>query len=215
MGLNSILLHWAANQSAYVGFIMLGGGIFLLMQGFRFGHLALMLGSAGVGYAAGGIGVATLGAPPEVASIGCSALLGLGAVRNYRFGLGVVSMATCGLALALFCDQLGIGQSGCLTAFAIGAVFGFVLLWIMFGSLTALVTALIGSSAAVLGFVSAASEILPGMGLMFVEATRSFPLLIPVLVGIVTVTGYTYQANNLQGSIITGSVRSESPVALR
>ena len=215
MGANEILLRWAGEQSAIAGLIMLVGGLFLLMQGFRFGKFVLMLGSAAVGYGLGGVLGAVFGLPPALASIGSAALLGLLAVSHYRFGLGVVSIATFAAALFLFCDQLNAGRSGCMLGLLIGAGFGFTLLWVMVGSLTALVTSINGASLAVLGFVAMSSTILPGMGKAFVESAIELPLLIPALIAVVTITGFTYQSNALQGSIVTGTLRNESPVALR
>ena len=215
MGANQILLNWAGEQSAIAGLIMLAGGAFLLLQGFRFAKFALMLGSAAVGYGLGGVLGAMFGLPPALASVGAAARLGLAAVRAYRFGLAVMSISTFAVALFLFCDQLDAGRAGCMLGLMIGAGFGFTLLWVMVGSLTALVTAINGASLAVLGFVALSSTILPGMGRTFVDTAIELPLMIPALIAVVTVTGFTYQSNALQGSIITGSLRSESPVALR
>ncbi|MBI3720935.1 MAG: hypothetical protein HY248_00150 [Fimbriimonas ginsengisoli] len=208
-------MHWAAGQSALAGLIMLGGGIFLLLNGFRFAKFVLMLTGAAVGFAVGSVLGVALGTSAFLAGIVSAALLGLCAVRTFRFGLGITAAATFALTLFLFCDLLGAGRSACMIGALAGAGFGIALLWVMVGSLTALVTAINGSSLALLGFVATANTVLPSMGQTFVDTATSVPLILPVLVAMAVVTGFTYQSNMMQGSIVTGTVRSESPVALR
>lgn len=215
MGANEFLMHWAAGQSAMAGLIMLAGGIFLLLNGFRFAKFVLMLTGAAVGFGLGSVIGVAIGQSASISGFVAAALLGMCSVRSYRFGLGVAASATFALTLFLFCDLLGASRNGCMIGTLAGAGFGLALLWVMVGSLTALVTSINGSSLALLGFVALANNVLPSMGQTFVDTATSAPLILPVLVAMAVVTGFTYQSNMMQGSIVTGSVRSESPVALR
>ena len=67
-----------------------------------------------------------------------------------------------------------------------------------------LFTTLQGAGLTIVGFVGLSSTVLPTLGQTFRQMAGNNGLLVPVLIVMLTVTGYSYQASSRQGDIVSG-----------
>ena len=66
------------------------------------------------------------------------------------------------------------------------------------------VTILQGAGLLVVGFVGVTCELVPSLGLTFVEWADRLPLMVPVLMVMLCVLGYSVQYNAFNGDISSG-----------
>jgi hypothetical protein len=74
-------------------------------------------------------------------------------------------------------------------------------------SLPIIVSVLQGAALMVIGFVGVADNLAPSLANTFTDWARTIPLMIPVLMTMLFVLGYSVQANQQQGDMQTGASR--------
>lgn len=199
------LFRWAVAQPGAVGMALFGLGLLYAFLGFRF-HTALLgltcgfVGSV-VGLAVGqiadldstigllagtGIGVSLLFINRLIATVVATAAVWgtLGYYILYQFGMEPPTLTIAALALMV----LG-GGFACVCK----------------RSAQAVLTSMQGVALMVVGWVGLASAIMPSVGQTFVDWASSWSLLVPFVMVMLFVTGYSYQSMNLRGDIQTGA----------
>lgn len=191
--------HWSAGTSLAV----LALGLLYTLQGFRFARLLIPLLCAGGGLVAGGLLVGLFDLPPSAVFIP-AALAGLFALLHFRRGLALASAFAGAALLSYLTSRIGVGPRAALAAAGGGLVCGYALIWVCRRSLPILVTIVPGAGLLVAGFVGITSFLAPSLGLTFIEWSARIPLLVPALMLMLCILGYSVQANAMQGDIETG-----------
>lgn len=183
--------------------VVMGAGLLYLLQGFRFARFLLPLTCVGGGLVVGAIVAGLTGLPPLGAIVFAG---GLGVLTLVRFGaaLKLASAFTFGALAQYLAVQLGFGPHMVIGIAAAGFAGGLYLYWVCRRSLSVLVTILQGAGLLVVGFVGLTSELTPSLGFTFQEWAERIPLMVPVLMTMLCVLGYSVQANAKRGDMETG-----------
>jgi hypothetical protein len=183
--------------------VVLGIGLLYLLQGFRFARFLLPVTCVGGGLVSGTI-VASLTGLPPLAAVAVAG--GLGFLTLVRFGvaLKLASAFTFGALAQYLAVQLGFDPNMVIGIAIAGFAGGFYLYWVCRQSLTILVTILQGAGLLVVGFVGLTSALAPSLGVTFQEWAECIPLMVPTLMTMLCVLGYSVQANARRGDMETG-----------
>lgn len=199
----SLIFRSAAHWPAATALAVFAVGSLYLLQGFRFGRYLLPVSCAGGGLVLGGI-VAELTGLPLWIALPAAAVLGFAGLAQYRMALVIASMLTAGALAQYMAVQLGV-KHNIVGVIAIGGgVLGFPMIWVCRRSLPILLTILQGAGLLVVSFVGVSVSLVPSLGLTFIDWSARIPLLVPGLILMLCVLGYSVQANAVQGSIETG-----------
>lgn len=196
--------HWSA-ASALVVFLL---GVLFSLQGYRFARILLALTSAAGGFISGGAVAALLETPPEGPAGALALVFGLLSVLRPRVGLALASgFVFCGFAIYLTTRVSNLPEVA-LAAAGIGFAAGIGLLWVVRRSLAIMITVMEGAALMVIGFVATTSALAPPLAQTFRDWADSFTLLVPTMLGMFCVLGYSVQANSAQGDIRAGGGKS-------
>lgn len=205
-----LLVDFARDFSQGTAAVVFILGLLYALQGFRFARVLLAISCAAAGWLLGGTLsslVTPLGIPAIVPAGGAAVLLGIQPLVHYRIGVIIASMCTFAfIAFDLTTRVLDLPQMA-LSAAIGGALAGGALYWLHRRCLPLLLTAIHGALLVLMGFVGLSSNVLPGLADTFASCARDWPLLLPVLLSIVCITGYTVQLNAYQGDIVVGGGR--------
>lgn len=197
---------WSQGTAAVV-FIV---GLLYAIQGFRFARVLLAISCAAAGWMLAATLrdlTAPLGIPAIVVSAAAALALGVQPLIHYRTGVIIASVCTFAfMAFDLSARLIGEPRVVLLASIG-GALFGGSLFWLHRRCLPLLVTAIHGSLLVLLGFVGISSSILPELADTFVGYAHDWPLMLPVLLTTLCITGYTVQLNAYQGDIVVGGGR--------
>lgn len=202
------LFTWSMQQHPTVGMAVFALGLLYCFMGFRFYVPLLALTCSALGFGAGAgfamasdfgdgspmvggiIGLLVGGVLPFASRrgammlVGAAVWAGLGSYLLTQFGMrGPVLLTTCGV-LAL----LGAGFAVTCRQAPIPVL-----------------TALQGVALMVVGWVGLATGLAPSLGRTFVDWAAGWSLLVPLMLLMLFVTGYSYQAMNQRGDIRTGA----------
>ena len=191
--------HWHEATSLAV----VGIGLLCILQGFRFARFLLPLACAGGGLVIGAILVAFTDLPVAAAIIP-GAVLGFVGFLQYRIALKLASGFTFGAAAQYLAIQLGLSPDASLIMGGIGLAAGFSMAWFCRRSLPFLVTIVLGAALLVVGFVGLSTALVPSLGLTFVDWSGRIPLMVPGLMIMLSVLGYSVQVNAYQGDVESG-----------
>jgi len=198
-----LIFQSASHWSAASGLVLLLVGLLYLLQGFRFARFLLAVSCAGGGFLLGGLLAGLTGLTPIIALIGAGGLGALALARQ-RVGLGMASTFTFGALAQYLAVQLGMRHDMVVVAAAVGAAAGLSLVWICHRPLPAVLTIVQGSVLLIVGFVGLTSALAPSLGLTFVDWAAHIPLMVPTLMVMLSVLGYSVQANAQQGDMEAG-----------
>jgi hypothetical protein len=204
MSVQTQLFQWAASQPAITGALILGFGLAEAFQGWRLSRAFSLLTCAIVGWIVGQLAgqVADLSGPvlPGVAA----AVLTWLALLRKRFGLAVASAATWSVFGAYLAQQLRLPGLAQAIAGLLGIGGGIIFSVLSPRSMAVILTALQGTALMVVGWVCVSSRMLPPVGETFRAWAAAQGLVVPVLLGMLFVTGYCYQVAHQQGDIRSG-----------
>lgn len=197
---------WIVAQPAVTGLAVLGGGLLCALAGARFTRLLVTVFAVVAGSVVGlalalAFGIAPVG---MISSLAFAA--GLAATLWPATMLVTLSGFGWGVLVLYYLYQLGSRGDATLVAFALGFLGGCVLTGLNRATMTVLLTSVIGSAAMVVGFIGLASGVLPSLGGTLRAFALAQPVTVPILVAMLAVTTYSYQANSFRGDIITGGV---------
>jgi hypothetical protein len=123
---------------------------------------------------------------------------------RFRLALMVSSAFTFGALAQYLAVQLGMRPHMSPFVGAVGLVVGFSLIWVCRRSLPILVTMILGAGLLVLGFVGCSAAVVPSLGLTFIDWSSRLALLVPAVLTMLCVLGYSVQSNAYQGDVETG-----------
>jgi hypothetical protein len=199
----SLIFRSASHWSEATSLVVLATGLLCTLQGFRFARFLIPIACLGGGLVAGALAVALLGLPPLVALISAAAF-GIAGIARYRIGLTFASAFTFAALAQYLAVQCGMKPNMSLFAAGVGLIGGFALVWACRRVLPIFVTILQGGGLLVVGFVGITSALVPTLGLTFVEWSERIPLMVPALILMLCILGYSVQANAVQGDMETG-----------
>jgi hypothetical protein len=198
-----LIFQFASHWSLATALAVLGVGLLYALQGFRFARFLITLSCAGGGLVLGWILSELTGVPLAIAFLPAGILALLALVR-FHIGLKVASAFT-GSALAQYlAAQLGMMPSLTLVAAGVGLCIGYSLIWLCRRTLPILVTVVQGAGLLVVAFVGLTNALAPSLGLTFLEWAAGIPLMVPGLMLMLCVLGYSVQANAQQGAMESG-----------
>ncbi|MFQ5804898.1 MAG: hypothetical protein ACE5I3_00445 [Phycisphaerae bacterium] len=192
-------LRWPEAMSL----VVFGAGLLYMLQGFRFARFLIALSCAGGGLALGGI-LAKLAGLSIISAFPAAAVLGIVGLVRFRLGLALASAFTLGALAPYLAVQLGLRHTIVLIVAVLGFAIGYTMIWVCRRSLPILVTIVPGAGLLVTGFVGITCALAPSLGLTFLDWATSIPLMVPGLMLMLCILGYSVQANALQGDMETG-----------
>ena len=198
-----LIFNAASHWSQATALVVFALGLLCMLQGFRFARLLLPLSCAGGGLIVGLILCQALGLPSVVIP---AVAAGLGCLAFVRLKIAVVlssafTFAALGQYLAI---QFGTHPNTSMIVAAVGLAAGFCMIWVCRRMLPIVVTILQGAGLLVVGFVGISCDLVPSLGLTFVEWAERLPLMVPALIVMLCVLGYSVQYNGFNGDISSG-----------
>lgn len=198
-----LIFRSASQWSEAISVVALGIGLLYTLQGFRFARFLLPLTCAGGALALGAVVASATELPFEVALV-AGALVGTVALLRFRVALMFSSAFTAGAAFQYIAIQVGIAPKISLLIGGVGLLVGFSLLWVCRRMLPIVVTIVQGAGLLVVGFVGLSTALLPSLGLTFVDWAERLPLMVPALMVMLCVLGFSVQASAYQGDVESG-----------
>lgn len=200
-----IVFDWAAAQPAFTGLVIFAAGFVYGFCGYRMIRYLLVVPSAAIGALAGWLVSVWLPNLPPLMLAAFSGLIGAALAVAFPRALIAVNCALTfgGLAAYLF----GLGGASNLVALIVLGLVGLIALIVALLSrhaMAILFTTFQGVSLIVVGFVCMATNILPTLGATFRALAHNQAFTVPVLLLMLSVTAYSYQASSRQGDMFTG-----------
>ncbi|MBK9129387.1 MAG: hypothetical protein IPM13_16540 [Phycisphaerales bacterium] len=204
MRLQHELFEWMASQPGVTGLAVFALGLLCALTGFRMRHFFVTVGAGALGALLGVGAAAILAVPPMgMAALGSVVAGGLAVVRPTSMTVITGTAAWAGLGCYL-ANQLRFPEGVALSTTVVAGVLALVLTLVSRPTMTLLCTCIVGSGLMVLGFVGLASATIPSLGATFCTLADRQAIVVPVLVGMLTITTFSYQANARRGDLITG-----------
>lgn len=192
------------------GLAILAAGLVSAFHGLRMVRLLLVLYCAGLGAFAGQMAAGWGDVPPLLPALGGAAGgLVLAMVRPALAGVIASGAVWAGL-LGYLGSQFGMRGYPLWIAAGLGGCIGVVFSFLCRQSMMVLLTVIAGSALMIIGFVGAASGVLPSVAGTFRNWGRSVPIMIPMLLGMLSVMSYSLQSREQRGDIRSGSQRAVS-----
>lgn len=202
-----LAFRWAQTQSPATALAMMGIGLLFSLQGFRFARVLFALTTGIAGYVLGEVLAVVLKVPPFPIATALAGLMGCVAMVSYRLGMVLSSTFVFSLLAQYLVARFSANPSNLLFALVFGAALGMSLRWVCLRSLPIILTDLQGAVLLIVGFVGVSANLAPSLAVTFTGWARSIPLMIPVLIVMLFVLGYSVQANQKQGDTMTGGSR--------
>jgi len=197
-------LKWVAAQPAITGAALLGAGVVYAFFGFLVFRFLLVLTCAGLGWLAAMPLCSHMPLPPLVAPACAALALGALAAKWEKAGIAICALGIWGTLSYYLTTQLALPMT--LRWMATGTAGGLGILFALIcpRGTRVILPALVGAVLMVLGFVGATTHLLPAIGNTFRRWAASRALVAPILLTMLFVTAYSYQAMRARGDIKTG-----------
>jgi hypothetical protein len=205
MDYQNLVFRWAALQAAATGAAIFALGLLSAFLGFRFARFLLAVSTAGVAGVAGWNLAEALELPTALPALVLAAGALAAALRYQRVGVVTSAGATFAALGYYLATQTGLHLSARWACALVAGGFGVTLAWLNKRSMPLVVTTVQGAVLMVVGFVGLSNALLPSLGVTFRQWSAESALLVPVLLSMLCVTAYSYQANMQQGDIRTGA----------
>lgn len=207
--LQKLALHWASLQSGLVGFVLLAAGVFCAFQGFRFRRLMIGLVAGGAGLAIGAVASLHFNVPGEPVALGAGGVCLLMALVSDPLGRGIAATGLFGLLGQYLTQQFEVQQYTMNLVPIVFAGLGVAMVGLGPRTLPVVVTTLAGGIVMVLGFVATASHVFPSLAGTFLSFASDYAIVVPIMLVMLFVTGYSAQMNAKQGDMTTGSMSAD------
>ncbi|MBK8913045.1 MAG: hypothetical protein IPM64_00345 [Phycisphaerales bacterium] len=199
------LFTWVTHQHGTVGLALFALGMLYAFMGFRFYAAMTALSCAFIGWMVGAFTAPIAEMDPLIGGI-AGGVAGAGlAVASRRGAAMVAAAATWGALVCYLLHQVGVMPPTLTAATAVGAILGCGFVCFCRHAPIAVNTALQGVMLIVVGWVGLSTAFVPSIGRTFVVWASGWEMLVPGLLLMLFVTGYSYQAMNLRGDIRTGA----------
>ncbi|MCA9243182.1 MAG: hypothetical protein KDA32_04445 [Phycisphaerales bacterium] len=205
--------RWAATQTAMTMMVLFMFGMLFNFQGFRFGRLVCGL-IAGLGGLVIGEAVAPLLGQAQVSGtalgIGVAVVLFLVSVLAKRAAIFLSSIFTSALLVFYMSNQLGIKGDAQWIMMAAGGGLGLFLPMMMKRHVLIILTVVQGAAMMIVAFIGLTNAAAPSLSGTLREWAATYPLLMPMFLLMISVMGYSFQANAKQGDMTTGGSFAET-----
>lgn len=203
--LQDTLFRWTIGQPSITGLVLLAAGLLYGFFGFRFFRL-LLVGTCGfVGLLAGGLVAEAYDLPAGLASLAGAAALFAAALAWKKLGVLIAATATWFVLGMYVTQRLGFEPLLTLVLSVVCGGLGLMFAWLCQRSMSVVLTTQQGAALIILGFVGVTNTFAPSIGTTFLSWAADWSLLVPVLLVMVFVTGYSYQTMIMQGDIRSGA----------
>lgn len=192
-------------QPGLTGAALLAVGLLYGLCGYRLIRVLVVVCVAVLGLLGGLVAVAFSGLPAGIVLPLAAVLGGLAAVKWPVPAIVLTGGATWGLLGGYLGAQFGLSDTTACVLMGVLGVGGAVLTLVSRAPMVVLFTTLQGAALMVLGFVGVANDLLPTLGSTFRALAGRNGTVVPVLLLMVTVTAYSYQASARKGDIMSGS----------
>lgn len=205
MDYQKTLFDWIASQPGVTGAVFLAVGLVYGLCGYRLIRFLVVVPCAGLGCLLGLL-LARLGNLPPAATVPALGFLaGLLAARHTRGAVIITGAATLATLGAYVTAESGASATVILIVTGVLGGGSLIVAVLSRQAMALLHTTLLGAALCVLGFVGVANAVMPSLGSAFRTLTSNCWLIVPVILVVLSITLYTYQANGRQGDILTGS----------
>jgi len=206
MDFQRMVFDWAAGQSGLTGLAIFAAGLLFAFCGFRTIRYLLALPAAGLGALLGAQAWAFQAQLPTWLFLGTGAVMGgVAAFAVPRATVAVCSGATWGALGGYLAIQVGASAIPAAVTLGVCALAGVILALVSRSTMIVLFTTLQGAGLLVVGFVGLSSSVLPSLGHTFRALAQNQSLVVPMLLGMLSVTAFSYQSSSRQGDMFTGS----------
>jgi hypothetical protein len=202
-----LIFDWAAAQPAATGAAIFAAGLLYGFCGFRMIRPLLVVPAAAAAAWLGDLLTVFVDVSPPMAT-GLGAVVGgAAAVLAPHVTVVVISGFTWAVLGGYLSWQFGLSDTTCLVVVGVAGLAGTVLTMLSRQAMTVLLTTLQGAVLMLLGFVATSSAAMPALGSTFRNLACEQSVVVPVLLAMLTVTAFSYQATARQGDICTGMSR--------
>lgn len=204
MDLQKAVFDWISNQPALTGLTVAAAGFLYGFCGYRMIRFLVILPMAGLGCLLGLLlsGIAGLPLPPALAA---GALLGVVIGIAWRQGaIMLVGGATWAALGGYLATQFDWPDMVALIVAALFGTTGLVLTAFSRAPMIVLFTTLQGATLIVIGFVGLSDAFVPSLAGTFRGLASSQAVAVPLLILMISVTAFSYQASARQGDLYTG-----------
>lgn len=199
------LFEWAAGQHPASGLVLFAMGLIYGLYGLRWIRFLNLLPAAGIGAL---VGLMVSGFVPlagNLVAAGGAVFFGVVAIAWRRGGIVLTAAATFALIGGYLAFQFGFPEQIVLGTLGLLGLIGALLTALTPKPFALLATALQGAALMVVGFVGLSAQVFPSLASSFCHLAESYGCVVPILLTMVTVTAYSYQANQTRGDILTGA----------
>ena len=183
--------------------VVLATGLLYAFHGFRAFRFLLGLSAGILGWLIGYIIGALFDVPTGIMEVSLGALFAALSATRERTAVLIICGGTWALMGHYLSIQLGLPGYVPLAVFLLAGMFGALFAHLSYRPMTVVLTTLQGTVLMIIGFVGAAGELVPSVGSTFREWADAQSLMVPFLVLMLFVTGYSYQSSAQRGCIIS------------
>lgn len=198
------VFHWMASQHWLTGFTILLIGLLYAFQGFRMLRFLVGASSALLGWLLGMIAGALTTLPADQLALIAAGALAATAVWAHRAALIILGAGTFMLLGHYLALQLELPFEAALAAALVMSGLGGLMSHLCSRTMTLILTSLHGTMFIIAGFVGVSTHLIPSVGDTFCDWASDWSLLVPGLMAMLCVTGYSIQFSSKRGDIRMG-----------
>ena len=192
-------------QPGLTGAALLAMGLLYGLCGYRMIRSLVVVCAIGLGLLLGHLVASLAGFSPVIALPTAGLLGGLVALKWRPAAIVAVGGATWALLGGYLAAQFGGQETTVLAATGVFGGLGIILTLVSRAPMVVLFTTLQGAALVVLGMVGIASDLLPALGHTFLRLAGRNGAVVPILLMMMAITAYSYQASSRRGDILSGS----------
>lgn len=200
----NIAFTWISTQHWSTGLVLFVCGLIYAFQGFRLFRLLLATSSALFGALLGAIAAPLVEQPPEFGAVAVGlGFLGLG-IYVQQASVLLLCAGVWGILGHYVALQLGLTDVAAFAVLVLLGGLGALFARLCDRTMRVMLTVQQGTVLMVVGFAGLAARLVPSVGETFIAWSNRSTLLVPILLGVLFVTGYSVQASGQRGDIRTG-----------
>lgn len=192
-------------QPGLTGAALLAMGLLYGLCGYRMIRSLVVVCAIGLGLLAGHLAASLTGLPPIIVLPAGGLLTGLAALKWRSAAIVATGGTTWALVGGYLTAQFGGEETTVLIVAGVLGLLGVILTLVSRAPMVVLFTTLQGAALIVLGMVGVASDAMPALGHTFLSLAGRNGAVVPILLLLMTITAYSYQATSRRGDIISGS----------
>jgi hypothetical protein len=198
------LFHWVSAQSGLTGAIIFAAGLLFAFYGFRMSRLLVGAWCGGLGYGVGLVLGPIVDLPEMWAGAGVGMACAAAAFACPTAASVVASGSLWALLGAYLAAQAGLNGAPAWIGLGLLGGGGTLMTLVSRRAMTALLTSIQGGALMLVGFAAVARAVIPAVGATMVGWAEHRSAVLPILLLMLSATGYSCQANQRRGDIRTG-----------